>query len=96
MENLDETDKKELAKAVELLQAFGAREIYLFGSMARGDMDRYSDWDFAVQGLPASEYFSAYAKLMQALSRPVDLVDLDEANPFSAYVRSKKEFTRVA
>lgn len=96
MGNLDETDRKDLVKAVELLQAYGAREVYLFGSMARGDMDQYSDWDFAVRGLPSSEYYSVFAKLMQVLSRPVDLVDLDEGNPFSVYVCSKKEFTRVA
>lgn len=33
---------------------------------------------------------------MKLLSRSVDFVDLDEPNPFSDYVRSKKEFTRVA
>ncbi len=96
MGNLDETDKKALTKAVELLQSYGAQEIYLFGSMARGDMDQYSDWDIAVKGLHASEYYTALAKLMQILSRSVDLVDLDETTPFSAYGRSKKEFTRVA
>lgn len=96
MGNLDETDKKDLVKAIELLKAYGAREIYLFGSMARGDMDRYSDWDFAVRGLPSTDYYSAFAKLMQVLSRSVDLVDLDEVNPFSAYVLTKKECTRVA
>ncbi len=96
MENLDEMDKKELAKAVVRLQSYGAQEIYLFGSMARGDMDQYSDWDFAVRGLPASEYYTAFAKLMQILSRSVDLIDLDEQNPFSDFVRTKKEFTRVA
>ncbi len=96
MGNLDEMDKKELTKAVELLQSYGAREIYLFGSMARGDIDRYSDWDIAVRGLPSSEYFTVLAKLMQTLSRSVDLVDLDEQSPFSAYIRTKKEFTRVS
>lgn len=64
--------------------------------MARGDMDQYSDWDFAVRGLPAAEYYSAFAKLMKILSRSVDLVDLDEVNPFSAYVLSKKRDKKTA
>ncbi len=96
MGNIDEKDKKELSNAIELLKSFGAKEIYIFGSMARGDFDQYSDWDFAVRGIPSSDYYTVLARLMKILSRSVDLVDLDEANPLSTYVRTKKEFTRVA
>jgi len=96
MGNLDERDRKELESAIALLKGYGAREVYLFGSMARGDMDTYSDWDLAVRGLPADIFFSVLAKLMKSLSRPVDLVDLDEENHFSTYIASKEEFIRVA
>jgi predicted nucleotidyltransferase len=96
MGDLDERDRKELESAIALLKGYGASEVYLFGSMARGDMDIYSDWDLAVRGLPAGSFFSALAKLMKSLSRSIDLIDLDEDNRFSEYISSKKEFTRVA
>ncbi|MDX9957274.1 MAG: nucleotidyltransferase domain-containing protein [Spirochaetia bacterium] len=96
MDSLSEKDRQELDAAIVLLKSYGALEIFLFGSMARGDMDEHSDWDLAVRGLPPASYFNALARLMKILSRTVDLVDLDEANPFSVYVTTKDEFTRVA
>ena len=35
-------------QAVEELKAYGAQQIILFGSAARGDADEYSDLDFVV------------------------------------------------
>jgi predicted nucleotidyltransferase len=96
MDSLSEKDRQELETAIALLKGYGAQEIFLFGSMARGDMDEYSDWDLAVRGLPPAAYFNALARLMKILSRTVDLVDLDEANPFTVHVAAKEEFIRVA
>jgi predicted nucleotidyltransferase len=96
MNSLSEKDSQELEAAIALLKGYGAQEIFLFGSMARGDMDEYSDWDLAVRGLPPAAYFNALARLMKILSRTVDLVDLDEENPFTVHVTAKEEFTRVA
>lgn len=96
MNSLSEKDSHELEAAIALLKSYGAREIFLFGSMARGDMDEYSDRDLAVRGLPPAAFFSALARLMKILSRTVDLVNLDETNPFSAHVALKNEFIRVA
>lgn len=96
LDRLDEPDRGELERALVLLQDSGAREVYLFGSLARGDGDSRSDWDIAIRGLPAERYFSVMAKLMSLMSRPVDLVDLDEMTPFAAHIAAKKEFIRVA
>ena len=96
MPELSERDKAELDLALALLQRLGAREIYLFGSMARGDADDHSDWDLAVRGLPAQAYFPALGKLSDAMSRTVDLIDLDEGSPFVAHILSKKDLIRVA
>ncbi|MEI6873623.1 MAG: nucleotidyltransferase domain-containing protein [Spirochaetota bacterium] len=96
MTGLEEKDRHELDVALTLLKECGAREVYLFGSLARGEGDAYSDWDFAVRGLPKELFFSALAKLMKLMTRSVELVDLDEATPFAAHIAAKREFTRVA
>jgi len=34
-------------------------------------------------------------KASRALGRPVDLIDLDEENPFTRYLKSKRDLLRV-
>ena len=96
MPTFSDRDKAELDRAIALLHTVGAKEVYLFGSMARGDADDHSDWDLAVRGLSPKAYFSILGKLSDTMSRAVDLVDLDEGSPFVAHILSKKELTRVA
>jgi predicted nucleotidyltransferase len=69
-----------LPEAVRILRAVhGARDVVLFGSLARGDATADSDVDLAVGGLPAPNYFRALADLMAVFCGPVDLVRLEEA-----------------
>ncbi len=82
-------------KAVAALKAAGAREVYLFGSAAKGTMRENSDVDFAVSGLPPQVFFRAMAAAHDALERPLDLVDLDEDNPFTSYLKNEGELLRV-
>jgi predicted nucleotidyltransferase len=96
MAELDDRDREELEKAIALLKEYGAREVYLFGSMARGDADERSDWDLAVRGLPPERYFTALGSLLESMTRSVDLVDLDETTTFAAHIGAKAELTRVA
>ena len=73
-------DKKEINEAVSLLvDKYGARRVFLFGSFARGESGEGSDIDLAVEGLPESEFFNAYGELLYTLSREVDLLDLSGA-----------------
>ena len=58
-------------------------------------MRPYSDVDMAVSGLPPEVFFRAMAAAHDALGRPLDLVDLDEDNPFTQYLKSKGELLRV-
>ncbi len=82
-------------KAVVALKAAGAREVYLFGSAAKGTMREHSDVDLAVSGLPPQVFFRAMAQASRALGRPLDLVDLDEDNPFTSYLKNEGELLRV-
>jgi predicted nucleotidyltransferase len=80
-----------IKKAAEKLKAAGAREVYLFGSAVRGTLEERSDIDLAVSGLPPEKFFQVLAQVEDIFQRPIDLVDLDEENPFTLYLREENE-----
>lgn len=80
-----------IKKAAEKLKAAGAREVYLFGSAVRGTMEERSDIDLAVSGLPPEKFFQVLAQVEDIFQCPIDLVDLDEENPFTLYLREENE-----
>ena len=84
-----------LDKAASALKAAGAKEVYVFGSAAHGTLRENSDVDMAVSGLPPEVFFRAMAAAHDALGRPLDLVDLDEDNSFTQYLKSKGLLLRV-
>ncbi|WP_270416331.1 nucleotidyltransferase family protein [Bifidobacterium pseudolongum] len=76
MEHL--TPRKIAAIAVPIAQEYGIKELYLFGSMARGTQNEQSDVDF-IYNLPCTpeQYrmvIDFRRRLSQSLGRPVDLV----------------------
>jgi predicted nucleotidyltransferase len=83
-------------KGAALLRLSGAREVYVFGSVASDKLREGSDIDLAVSGLPPATFFDTLARLTDLLDRPVDLVDLDDVSPFTAYLRDKGLLRRVA
>ena len=86
----------DLTRAIEYLKSVGCKEIFVFGSTARGDYREDSDLDIAVRGLPAERFFAVYGELMTRLSRPVDLVDLDLQERFGKQLLAGSELRRVA
>lgn len=84
-----------IGKAAAALRAAGAREVYLFGSAAKGQLRLTSDVDLAVSGLPAESFYRAMARAASILGHPLDLVDLDEDTPFTRYLRHEGELRRV-
>ncbi len=85
-----------IKRAAEAIKALGAREVYIFGSAATGTMRPGSDVDFAVSGLPPQNFFPAMGAASDELDIQIDLVDLDEENPFTRYLKEEKELVRVA
>jgi len=92
---MDEELKKGIRQAASALKAAGAREVYLFGSAATGTLREGSDIDLAVEGLAPERFFGAMGVAGDILRRPVDLVDLDEDNPFTRYLKEEHELVRV-
>jgi len=68
-----------------LVDRFGARKVYLFGSLASGRMPHErSDIDLAVEGLaPGGVYWRALAELWKCLPPGIqlDLVPIEDAEP---------------
>ncbi len=87
--------KQLIERAAQALKAAGAREVYLFGSAARGQMREDSDIDLAVSGLPPELFYRAGAVAEDTLGRSLDLVDLDEVTPFTQYLKEESELLRV-
>jgi uncharacterized protein len=92
---MNEDLRKLIGLAAAKLKEAGASEVYVFGSAASGDMREGSDIDLAVSGLPPEKFFYAMGNAGDVLGRPFDLVDLDEANPFTRYLKEEGELRRV-
>ena len=92
---MDEQLQRSIQRAASVLQELGAREVYVFGSAARGALRPGSDVDLAVSGLPPRLFFHAMAKAADTLNRPMDLVDLDQDVPFTRYLKQEGELVRV-
>ncbi len=94
--NLPSDFKNDVNIAVDILLRYGANEVYLFGSLARGENRSGSDIDIATVGLPKNRFFAAYGELLTELRHPVDLVGLDYDNDFAREVRMQGGILRVA
>jgi uncharacterized protein len=68
-----------LPAARAALDRAGAKEVWLFGSLATGAVRETSDVDLAASGLPPEHFFDALAELMELFVAPVDLVRLEDA-----------------
>ena len=82
--------------AAQVLIAAGAREVFLFGSAATGSIREGSDIDLAVTGLPPEAFFFAMGEARDILQHSLDLVDLDEDNPFTRHLKEEGELVRVS
>ncbi len=71
-------------KAAKLLKTeFGAKEVVLFGSLARrGSFSLYSDIDLAVRGIVPEKFFSASAAIERVdVNFQIDLAELETCPP---------------
>jgi predicted nucleotidyltransferase len=88
-------EKDALLAAADLLRSMGASQVFVFGSLVRGELHPDSDIDLAVSGLPAKVYFSAVSRASDILGRPVDLLDLDDDTPLVRHLLGSGELIRV-
>lgn len=80
--SLSSDDREYIRLAARFLRDQGATTVWLFGSLAKGRRPTvHSDFDFAVEGLPADRFFGSVGRLLQILPRPVDIVELESCAP---------------
>jgi uncharacterized protein len=80
---------------VAILKNSGAKNVYVFGSAAKGTMHSGSDLDLAVSGLPPENFFKALSAASNLLGSSIHLIDLDEITPFTRYLKEEGELQRV-
>lgn len=80
---LSEEDRRAL---LDVADRFGGPRLYLFGSSLDAGCEP-RDIDLGVEGLPPDRFYRFYSELDNAVSRPVDLVDLRDRNKFTDLIR---------
>ena len=92
---------EQIAAAVKpLADKYRVKEIYLFGSYARGEADENSDLDFLVFGgemFWRTMIFALAEDLREVLKKNVDVFEIAEVNPDSNFYQTiMKEKVLVA
>lgn len=84
LNNLPYSYQEDIKKATQILKDNGAKEIFIFGSIANGKFNENSDIDIAVKGLNEKDFYRIASILMFELENKFDLIDLDDKqNSFS-------------
>ena len=86
---------RQIDRAVAALKEFGAKEVYVFGSAVEGRFSEHSDIDMAMSGLPPKVFFAAMGEAMSVLGCSLDLIDLDNENAFTRYLKMNGKPQRV-
>ena len=92
---------EQIAAAVQpLADKYRVKEIYLFGSYARGEADENSNLDFLVFGgemFRRTMIFALAEELREVLKKNVDVFEIAEVNPDSNFYQTiMKEKVLVA
>lgn len=84
LRNLPLSYQEDIKKVVKILKENGAKEVFVFGSIANGKFNEHSDIDIAVKGLNESDFYKVASILMFEIENEFDLIDLDDkSNRFS-------------
>lgn len=72
----------DLTMAGSILSRYGANQVILYGSMARGTYRTDSDIDLCVEGLPKENFFRALAECLMASHRSLSIVDFENSHGY--------------
>lgn len=80
LNNLPCSYQEDIKKAIKILKENGAKEVFIFGSIANGKFNENSDIDIAVKGIDEKDFYKVASILMFELENEFDLIDLDDKN----------------
>ncbi|MEW6654491.1 MAG: nucleotidyltransferase domain-containing protein [Bacteroidota bacterium] len=75
-------------RLIELAKKYDVSKIYLFGSNLEDEREP-KDIDLAVEGIADSLFFKFYSELIFALSKPVDLIDVNRSSLLNTMIKSE-------
>jgi len=75
-------------RLLEIAKKYKVSKLYLFGSNIELEREP-NDIDLAVEGIADSLFFKFYSELIFALSKPVDLIDLNKKSLLNTMVKSE-------
>jgi len=78
---ISETD---VAAILRYAKKYNVSEVYLFGSSI--EREDANDIDIGIRGILPELFFDFYGELLLELSKPLDIVDLNEDNSFNRLV----------
>ena len=90
-----ESYQTNVRRAVEILKEAGCTSVFLFGSLASGNVREKSDIDLAVRGCPKGKFFHLVGRLLIELDYPVDLVNLDMQDGLAHYLEREGELLQI-
>jgi len=93
--DLPDDYKKDIIRAIEILKNGGCSHIFLFGSIATGEYRKKSDIDLAIKGCPKGKFFRLLGKLLFELKYSVDLINLDNKDPFARYLENEGDLIQI-
>jgi predicted nucleotidyltransferase len=76
-DKIPERFRENIKNAYVLLKKEGCTNVYLFGSLIKGETHKQSDIDIGIKGLPAEKFISVYSALDDVSNINIDLVDFD-------------------
>ena len=93
--HIPKTLQQDIRQAVRILKDAGCTQVFLFGSLATGQIKDTSDIDLAIRGCPKGRFFHLVGQLLLNLEHPVDLVSLDRQDAFACYLEQTGDLLRV-
>ena len=66
LSNLPYSYQEDIKKATQILKENGAKEVFIFGSIANGKFNENSDIDIAVRGLNEKDFYRTHEDWFQA------------------------------
>lgn len=85
----------DIERAQAIVRRYAGVELFLFGSLADGQSDAWSDIDLAVSGCAPERFLTLYGDLVFGAEHKVDVVDLDSTSPFLNLLKATGRFARL-
>ena len=91
IKDLPNSYQEDIKKAVKTLKENGATEIFIFGSIVNGNLNRNSDIDIAIRGIRQEDFYKVASILMFELEKEIDeffkLLQNKIHNEFKGYIK---------